>query len=499
MATKHLSLTRYADQFHGNDASAKIVAAIADLPSIGGTVDCSGFVGTQALTQNIFAGLGNTNNKVVEFKWGNGQFYVTESQVMSLLYGVRFIGNGPAGGAGLTNGFGTQFIWDGPAGGDVFVFDRTRDCVFENFGIIKGSHAIGAAVRCDHLGAPFAAFIDTNNRFRNVSVYQCGYGFQVGNLSTQNNSEHCFRDCYVDGATNAAYYISHSQAKNIKIQGGSITGSTFGVKQVNGSFQARDVIMSGNGSDFAITQNWDTISIVDCYSESAQRFLVSLGGTAGVWPIRLVGNSWAANLMEPAGTFISFGFNGGLFMAQNNFQDGAYNPLHKFQIDGHIFGRGQYVSIGNAYANPDIFAANPAFNQASLISMGDSAWDSGNNLIELPIMFGSGYNNQIVLVNGANNDIPIFGGDFVRITGPTGAFSISGFLPASSFWYNRRIKVFNTTSQQMTIKNLSGSSSNNQIQTLTGGDVTLRAGQSFATFVYDPYLGLNKWILESTN
>jgi serine/threonine protein kinase len=62
----------------------------------------------------------------------------------------------------------------------------------------------------------------------------------------------------------------------------------------------------------------------------------------------------------------------------------------------------------------------------------------------------------------------------------------------------RRISVFNDSGQQMTIKNLSGSSMFYQIMTLTGGDVVLRTGKSFATFIWDAST-YGQWILESTN
>src|SRR5438045_3441762 len=49
--------TRMADQFAGATASAKIAAAIADLPSTGGIVDATGLSGEQSLTTCPFVGV----------------------------------------------------------------------------------------------------------------------------------------------------------------------------------------------------------------------------------------------------------------------------------------------------------------------------------------------------------------------------------------------------------------------------------------------------------
>ncbi len=101
---------------------------------------------------------------------------------------------------------------------------------------------------------------------------------------------------------------------------------------------------------------------------------------------------------------------------------------------------------------------------------------------------------NVLLVNGANNNVAAGTGSYARIYGPTGAFSISGFPGGVD---GRILHVLNSVSQIMTIKNLTGSSAGNQIITLTGADVVLRAGPSFATFIYSAVD--SAWILASTN
>ena len=51
-----LNQTRFADQYSGANAGAKIAAAIADLPSSGGVVDARGLLGAQTITSDPFTG-----------------------------------------------------------------------------------------------------------------------------------------------------------------------------------------------------------------------------------------------------------------------------------------------------------------------------------------------------------------------------------------------------------------------------------------------------------
>jgi hypothetical protein len=97
---------------------------------------------------------------------------------------------------------------------------------------------------------------------------------------------------------------------------------------------------------------------------------------------------------------------------------------------------------------------------------------------------------------------------FLKIVEPaTAAFTISGFDAAPDGFV---LDVYNATGQQMTIKNQDSNGGTvpaaNQIQTLRGtgpaGDVVLRAGPSFVSFVYDagvPFQPVNQWVLRSTN
>lgn len=98
----------------------------------------------------------------------------------------------------------------------------------------------------------------------------------------------------------------------------------------------------------------------------------------------------------------------------------------------------------------------------------------------------------LTLANGANSNIVLPTNSWVRITGPSGAFSVSGFAGPFD---GRLLVLFNSTTQDMTITNDATSTAANRILTLTGADVTL-TGVSCATFRYST--ADLRWILQST-
>jgi hypothetical protein len=104
---------------------------------------------------------------------------------------------------------------------------------------------------------------------------------------------------------------------------------------------------------------------------------------------------------------------------------------------------------------------------------------------------------EVTLVNGANDDIAITGTEtlrIIRIVGPSGAFSVSGFTAPSA---GRMIVLHNTTAQAMTLTNDAGSTAANRILTLTGADIVLAARTSSATLAYDSTAA--RWIVASYN
>jgi hypothetical protein len=96
---------------------------------------------------------------------------------------------------------------------------------------------------------------------------------------------------------------------------------------------------------------------------------------------------------------------------------------------------------------------------------------------------------------GLNSNVNVQFASVGRIIGPTGAFSLGGFINPIG---GKFLTIVNPTPYQMTIVNEDASSTAaNRIATLTGANVVLRAGPSAATFWYDDVTV--RWMLISTN
>jgi hypothetical protein len=98
--------------------------------------------------------------------------------------------------------------------------------------------------------------------------------------------------------------------------------------------------------------------------------------------------------------------------------------------------------------------------------------------------------STITLANGLNSNTAITS-SYIRITGPTAAFSIGGFIPGFD---GEEIWLYNMTAFAMTIVNEDASSTAAyRIATKSGANVVLAAAQSYAHLIWDG--GASRWIL----
>ena len=105
------------------------------------------------------------------------------------------------------------------------------------------------------------------------------------------------------------------------------------------------------------------------------------------------------------------------------------------------------------------------------------------DVIQLPI-------GSFTASNGANNNITLPNKSFIRVTGPTGAFSITGITkPANQD--GRVVILYNTTSQNMTITNDATSTAANRI--LTGQGDVATTGTGIVSLIYS--VTDARWIL----
>lgn len=105
------------------------------------------------------------------------------------------------------------------------------------------------------------------------------------------------------------------------------------------------------------------------------------------------------------------------------------------------------------------------------------------DVIQLPI-------GSFTASNGANNNITLPNKSFIRVTGPTGAFSITGITkPANPD--GQVVILYNTTSQNMTITNDATSTAANRI--LTGQGDVATTGIGIVSLIYS--VTDARWIL----
>jgi len=495
-----------ATTFPGLNAGQQIINAVASLGTAGGIVDARGFRGNQDITDNIFRNI--VNPKQVTILLGHANFRTTVSQIAQTSVGLRVIGSSNSGAYVISasqNGSGTIFTWNGAAGGTPFILNYAADCYFSNFVVLPGSGTIGIGLRIDQdpsITEPGAAGTNsTHNIFEYISINQATTSVQIGNVATNGNDLHVFVNMQLIAAGTYGYYLNNAQNKFIKILGGNITTKTHGMYCLAGSFQMESSNFGNNVNDISMGAVSDPVLIQGCQSEGANKFLKALGSSGVSYPnvVTLRNNRTATDNVGADNIYLQYYATGPLHLDNNQFTHGT--PLPSVKVDFQASGGVQVVSTSNLWWDKNPFVGTPNDAQLTLTSLGDKAIGASGDSVAMPNLLGNaiGYGGVwITLSNGANDDLAVEGGhyalNYIKVGGPSAAFSISGFSGGRA---GRQLQIFNSTAQPMTIRNLTGSAAANQIQTLTGADVTLRAGTSFATFLYD--IGLNKWILTSSN
>lgn len=157
---------------------------------------------------------------------------------------------------------------------------------------------------------------------------------------------------------------------------------------------------------------------------------------------------------------------------------------------------GKTANISNTLTFTGTDGSSVAFGAGGTVPyLGATNVWSGGNLFQAYLALSK---SSTAVVNGLNSNIANGANSYLRLTGPTGAFSIGGFTTGPGV-DGYVLKVYNTTSQTMTIVNEDASSTAaNRIKTLTGANVVLRTTlPSFATFIYDTTD--SRWILTATN
>ncbi len=102
-----------------------------------------------------------------------------------------------------------------------------------------------------------------------------------------------------------------------------------------------------------------------------------------------------------------------------------------------------------------------------------------------------------LLAAGLNSDIPAPTTSFMRVSGPASAFSVGGIATVASE-DGKKLTIYNSTSQAMTIVNEDASSTAAyRINTLTGANLVFPARQSVVHLTYNS--AASRWIVDEAN
>ncbi len=101
---------------------------------------------------------------------------------------------------------------------------------------------------------------------------------------------------------------------------------------------------------------------------------------------------------------------------------------------------------------------------------------------------------DVTLVNGVNDNIAVGNTAYLRIIGPTAAFTVKGLAAGSN---GQRLRIVNTTGKDMTVAYKGSSIAANNIETNTGGDVIVKGTAPVLDMIYDSTL--SEWLLGTLN
>lgn len=227
-------------------------------------------------------------------------------------------------------------------------------------------------------------------------------------------------------------------------------------------------------------------------------------------------NAFAANLSTRATGFASFAVN----QSTTASGEGSFSANLGGKANGENTAAFGFSTVANAYSSMAIGIYNDslvtaqtteggAFAPLFIVGNGDGNSSRSNAMVvrkngtvsingsqsgtKLDVNGDVAHRQNIItLSNATNNNITTGTFSFVKIEGPTNAFSITGIQNGSD---GKILTLLNLTGQNMTIVNQSGlSNADNRINTLTGTDISTNANGS-VTLQYS--IADNRWMVIS--
>lgn len=356
-----------------------------------------------------------------------------------------------------------------------------------------------------------------------LSILENNGGFTTAAIQVKNNPSTAnsgmlrISNTLIGNGTGDAVQFTGQQNAAMLIESCSFQGCRWGVNsQIDASSSWSTVTIIASDiegmSAGGITGSYHALNVMGCHLEA---------GTSQTYPhiwIRRYPDTGSGVLHGIEGlsitgnNFINNAQSSNLLSAQYPIYINPYSACHGGTVSSNYFAThntyGQAAMFFNATSGVSVFGNTVLGTGAKLWQLnqgGCKNMSQFNNNVNGTIYSGAQFARvpkALVLANGANHNLAVGSNSATTITGPTGAFSISGFSTLDGGattcpqdgW---EMRVFNKTAQAMTITNKAGSTAGNQIDTLTGADVVLAARTSSATFAYDESSGY--WILMGYN
>lgn len=538
------------DRATGADMAAKINACIAALPATGGIADARGFLGAQSGTATITLG---SSSKPVHLLLGAVTLTSSANPVVSCPLG------GTSSVAGISSG-ATQILYTGAAADGVtwgcsssgmnhvgiqgqsgtrhalvLAASGTTSVMHNTFSDLMLTGQTTAGNVCLKMLADNAGALTSFNIFTNVDTVGCADSWKLDTTGTVGPTNNWIKGGHLRKTAAAGNGINVVNGGNNGSIGLDISGHAIGIRSDSASatnFQDHGSTLESNTLDVSLSnstadnQFWGTsyltfskvgaIRTTRCNTQICELAVTTLsGGQVDLDTEDPNAAQVPVLCFKKTVSSLNFGCMGQITNTLSGIGANSFGILTKPGIDANVIvdatsgtpkfkifkkGAGLVFSV-------DTNGRTTASGLSSVLASPPPADGTvyatdvySNNLHgfagpSIKVVDALAYTRvDITLANGANSDIALSGQNFARIVGPTGVFSVSGFAAGVD---GRVLHLFNSVAFAMTITNEAVSTAANRITTLTGADVVLRAGKSFATFIYDG--GTSRWILVSTN
>ena len=460
----------------------------------GGTVQL--LAGTYLLGNNIevksnvtLAG-GGIGNTVIDFNAGAFQVFFQGTARTVGGTGVTIT----EGLATVTGIGGTTFLTD-VAAGDILFLTST----------LSGAFAEVSSITSNTVLVLKKAWAYPTVTDFNFVISKANSNGQIKNLTITNSSE--------SGANQGVLHVERAinfLAENVLVYANTAAVGVRCNSVINSEF--RNVESSYNGDDTADHGfSIDTVKRVSFYNCSA---LGNAGdGFTSGSGYASEGNTFYSCFAEGnTGNGFDLSDRATLFSCRSMGNDGD-----GYELNGIIMVISGCSAIDNGADGIEVTATGDSINIRDCFLRNNDAWGidilaSGSQVVISKCFYSgnasgtvrnAGTNNHydntesgtFTAVNGANNNIATTTTEarFIRISGPTAAFSISGIANGIN---GKTVILYNSVAFDMTITNDATSTAANRILTLTGADVVL-TGVSSATFIYN--LTDARWILVGTS